>query len=493
MVVERPKVSSSSKESSPELLRNGGESNKFVAKRPSVTKIEDRLVNFELKSSTTENGEHQSNGQVKKDLPKVDINKRREMFEKEQTPDKGNRSSGDFGQATPIMSIKERLSHLEKQKEEANSTNSAQQRLPGEITSIKDRLRNLEKEKEASVATASPKIDVPIGGSIKDRLSSLHSAKSGGADTEETPSPNTTATITTTSTKSAVVVGMAKKPEAPVEFDQVIEVSTLKIEIEQIELATRTAAAAPVETMTTTAEPESLMALDSSIQDAVQDYVTIVQDMKEKEEYREITDEDLFGGTDIDMELDQLQQQDASVSCSAATVTAVEAASGGGSVVESADSLEDVSQLQGAPVIDTLTVLGDLLERSASNHSLSGSSSLVGGGGAGERSTVEEAKKEVEEVEVSQRKEVGLLNSSKPSNQKNGAVATPRVKGVFPQSRSENCLSGSNNNKHLKNQNHPTAEESSSERLPLRASQSTFFDTNSGDRYCVLLINNSRR
>ncbi|GAB0088853.1 hypothetical protein DMENIID0001_033170 [Sergentomyia squamirostris] len=149
----------------------------FVPKRPSVTKIEERLINFELKSTSDSSAEPSS--AVKKDLPKVDILKRRELFEKdkpasvtiapmESTVQK--RLSGDFSNA---KSIKERLSSFEAtQKDEALNSKKSN-RLSGDLSSIKERLSNLEKEKKT--AEKPSKVDVPVV-SLKDRLSSLHSS-----------------------------------------------------------------------------------------------------------------------------------------------------------------------------------------------------------------------------------------------------------------------------------------------------------------------------
>lgn len=484
-------LAKSSKESTPEF-RNGNGSSKFLAKRPSVTKIEDRLVNFELKSSASESPESMGNGQPKKDLPKVDITKRREMFEREQTPEKSNRSSGDFGQtaaAAPMISIKERLRDLERQKEEAsNNSNSGSNanRLSGDITSIKDRLRNLEIHKnDSSANTVGPKFDAPLGGSIKDRLSSLHSAKSGVSDTVEAlPAVDTPKA-------SAVVVGMAKKPQTLVpneEDEQVIEVASLKVEIEQIQLPVPAATMQLDSLMTTTPM--------DSIQDTVQDYVTIIHDVKEKEEYREITDEDLFGGTDIDgvnagdVEIDCLQQD---MSVSSATDTVVNAV-GHYSVQSTSDSLDDLSQLEsnktsGVQVIETLTILGNLLERSASNSNV---------GVAGK------AEERINNDSVVNNNNINIGNGSRNNNSSNCSTiskahvreemdkaAAPAPK--LPQSLSENCLATTTNRVNNNHHNHQH-QMTTTERNPLKSSQSAFFDKQStGDRYCILLINNSRR
>lgn len=134
-------------------------------------------------------------------VPKVDISKRRELFEKIEPESKSSivsRSSVDLNSS---RSIKERLSFLEKNNENNKNKSlerpspeiSVKERLsnlenfkrpdgqaaklskPGELgsTSIKDRLTNLEKSKANTVKQAA---SIDASASIKDRLSSLHSA-----------------------------------------------------------------------------------------------------------------------------------------------------------------------------------------------------------------------------------------------------------------------------------------------------------------------------
>lgn len=83
------------------------------------------------------------------DLPKVDIHKRRELFE---------------------------------QKEDTNSmsTSSAASKLGSEIVSIKDRISSLRSNLATSTVTAAPpkKVELPTTTKLKDRLSSLHQVSS---------------------------------------------------------------------------------------------------------------------------------------------------------------------------------------------------------------------------------------------------------------------------------------------------------------------------
>ncbi|XP_076221380.1 smallish isoform X2 [Nomia melanderi] len=103
------------------------------------------------KSST--NGSKTSlNDESKSTIPvvKVDILKRREIFEKASLKSSegkaNNRLSGDF---TGTKSIKERLSNLEKQKHETESVEKSGKslnRLSGDMSSIRERLSHLEKQ-----------------------------------------------------------------------------------------------------------------------------------------------------------------------------------------------------------------------------------------------------------------------------------------------------------------------------------------------------------
>lgn len=143
-----------------------------AAKRPSLTKIENRLLNFEIKGSSQE---EKVVSQIKKDLPKVDVLKRREMFEKEASlsadklPTTTDRLSNDFAKG---ISIRERLTNLEKRDDVKDAEIKKINRMSGDFGSVKDRLTTIEKPIEFLVERKKP-IDVPVV-SIKDRLSSLH-------------------------------------------------------------------------------------------------------------------------------------------------------------------------------------------------------------------------------------------------------------------------------------------------------------------------------
>lgn len=122
---------------------------------------------------------------VKKDLPKVNISKRRELFEKENSPQETNnnvvnRLSGDFSKS---KSIKERLSSLEQKKDETNSVNKKMNRLSGDVSGIKERFTILNTKTDIEKIT---KVEVPIT-SLKDRLTSLHSAVSAASEEVKKP------------------------------------------------------------------------------------------------------------------------------------------------------------------------------------------------------------------------------------------------------------------------------------------------------------------
>jgi hypothetical protein len=93
--------------------------------------------------------EDYKNRVVKLDLPKVNINKRRELFEKEQ-------------------------------KEEVVTTSSVASKLGTEIVSIKDRISSLRNNLATSTISAAPpkKVELPTTTKLKDRLSSLQQVSS---------------------------------------------------------------------------------------------------------------------------------------------------------------------------------------------------------------------------------------------------------------------------------------------------------------------------
>lgn len=205
-------------------------------KRSFSAKIEDKLMSIEQRTTEYESA---TMNDIKKDLPKVNILKRRELFEKDNSVN-GNdtninnktvvgRLSSDFSNA---KSIKERLSSLEKKDDAGTDATTATtsstnggikdatvkkiNRLSGDLTSIKDRLSNLEKSNNNSINEKNNKIDVTLSATLKDRLSSLQSAvkSNNGNQTiiedEQKSKPLSSAVTTSTITTSAVVTSVTK-------------------------------------------------------------------------------------------------------------------------------------------------------------------------------------------------------------------------------------------------------------------------------------------
>ncbi|XP_029044914.2 calponin homology domain-containing protein DDB_G0272472 isoform X1 [Osmia bicornis bicornis] len=117
--------------------------------RRSLASLDAKL---ESSKSSTNGSKTSLNDDAKSAVPvvKVDILKRREIFEKASQKNSeskaNNRLSGDF---TNTKSIKERLSNLEKQKHDTESndkTGKALSRLSGDMSSIRERLSHLEKQ-----------------------------------------------------------------------------------------------------------------------------------------------------------------------------------------------------------------------------------------------------------------------------------------------------------------------------------------------------------
>ncbi|KAH8288350.1 hypothetical protein KR054_001361 [Drosophila jambulina] len=124
------------------------------------SKIEDRLSGFEVTSpSDTQEGVEKQ----KVDVPKVDISKRKEIFEQAK-------SSGSHGgtSAAPKVVLRDRLT---------NGNGGAPagfkpevKRLSGDISSIRDRMQSLEQQRNAF--NSSKSVDVPVP-PLKQRLNSL--------------------------------------------------------------------------------------------------------------------------------------------------------------------------------------------------------------------------------------------------------------------------------------------------------------------------------
>ncbi|XP_076280021.1 smallish isoform X1 [Lasioglossum baleicum] len=160
------------------------------------------LVSLDAKldsaKSSTNGSKTSLNEESKSAMPvvKVDILKRREIFEKatlKNTEGKANnRLSGDF---TGTKSIKERLSNLEKQKHEPESTEKSGKslnRLSGDMSSIRERLSHLEKqaserESKSSVHRKLSTEELETVRPLRERLSTLEKYSSS----DESSAPGT--------------------------------------------------------------------------------------------------------------------------------------------------------------------------------------------------------------------------------------------------------------------------------------------------------------
>nr|AAM11083.1 GH25780p [Drosophila melanogaster] len=123
------------------------------------SKIEDRLSGFEVTSpSDTQEGVEKQ----KVDVPKVDISKRKEIFEQA----KAEVSNGG-APAAPKLVFRDGLTN-------GNSATTAPKsevrRLSGDISSIRDRMQSLEQQRKAF--SSSKSVDVPVP-PLKQRLNSL--------------------------------------------------------------------------------------------------------------------------------------------------------------------------------------------------------------------------------------------------------------------------------------------------------------------------------
>ncbi|XP_018377542.1 PREDICTED: calponin homology domain-containing protein DDB_G0272472 isoform X4 [Trachymyrmex cornetzi] len=166
--------------------------------RRSLTGIDSKLdtAKSSLNGSKTNLNDDSSKSPLS--LVKVDILKRREVFEKasQKSSDSkaNNRLSGDF---TGTKSIKERLSSLERQKYETENgdkaTNKTLNRLSGDMSSIRERLTHLEKqaserESKSSVHRKLSTEDLETVRPVRERLSTLEKYSSS----DESSVPTTT-------------------------------------------------------------------------------------------------------------------------------------------------------------------------------------------------------------------------------------------------------------------------------------------------------------
>lgn len=164
-------VNNNIKEKSPE---KNGDLNRI---RTNVSiKIEEKVSSFQY-----ERGNDAKNNNQKKDLPKVDIHKRREQFERENSQEPPS-NKPKLPEIANKKSIKERLSSLEKFTEESHVQKSTRElsKLPNEVKPLKERLSSLEKVKstEPEKMKRLSNGDLNNTKSLKERLSSLKSQTS---------------------------------------------------------------------------------------------------------------------------------------------------------------------------------------------------------------------------------------------------------------------------------------------------------------------------
>uniref|UniRef100_A0A1B6E150 DUF4757 domain-containing protein n=2 Tax=Clastoptera arizonana TaxID=38151 RepID=A0A1B6E150_9HEMI len=147
-----------------------------VKPRRNSCKIEEKLSELEeIKKKSVSTTELNNDARKKSiSVPKVDILKRRELFEKspeDEQNSKLNRISGDFSSS---KSIRERLFSLEKQSDE--NTSSSTKKISCEV-SVKGRLSNIEqntsKDNKNNSIKSNQIIQETKHKSVKDRLSSL--------------------------------------------------------------------------------------------------------------------------------------------------------------------------------------------------------------------------------------------------------------------------------------------------------------------------------
>ncbi|XP_041983299.1 LIM domain only protein 7 isoform X3 [Aricia agestis] len=145
-----------------------------------INKIRTSVSNmFEAKltSLQQDGGFDTKNNNAKKDLPKVDIHKRREQFERENSQESQNNKK--IPEINNKRSIKDRLSSLEKLTEESHLQKSTRDldKISAEVKPLKERLSCLEKVKtsEPEKVNRLSNGDLSKTKSLKERLSSLKS------------------------------------------------------------------------------------------------------------------------------------------------------------------------------------------------------------------------------------------------------------------------------------------------------------------------------
>lgn len=181
--------------------------------RKDSIKIEEELCDLERIQSRKFSGSFTDiqSSERKRNVPKVDITKRKELFERSESSDANEqakiapRAAGDLANS---QSIRARVSNLERQKSEENAEKSRQVKQLSSEISVKDRLSRLERQQSTenqTKSTSSSKLNTfvspgdatgPPPPSLKERLSSLEQV------TSQDRTSKVSAEITPTSIKS---------------------------------------------------------------------------------------------------------------------------------------------------------------------------------------------------------------------------------------------------------------------------------------------------
>ncbi|CAH1635908.1 unnamed protein product [Spodoptera littoralis] len=217
-------VNNNFKEKSPE---KNGDLNRI---RTNVSnKIEEKLSSFQQ-----ERANDTKNNNQKKDLPKVDIHKRREQFEREnsQEPQANKPKLPDIANK---KSIKERLSSLEKFTEDSHIQKSTSDltKLPTEVKPLKERLSSLEKVKstEPEKVKRLSNGDLSNTRSLKERLSSL---KSQTSEEETKPTKTEVKEVSMSLKERLSCLDAAKNKEIPkISVEEELAHKDMEIKVEE--------------------------------------------------------------------------------------------------------------------------------------------------------------------------------------------------------------------------------------------------------------------
>ncbi|XP_066903203.1 LIM domain only protein 7 isoform X4 [Halyomorpha halys] len=156
-------------------------------KRGSLTKIDSYISQIEL-NKTKANCDATDSAKKPVAVPKVDVHKRRELFEKIKENEEHNKLNKTSSELSSAKSIKERLSSLEKHQENLDSSRTNIASSINTTTGVKDRLSNIEKISNSNFVPR--RSSEPLSSqSIKDRLSSFEKSKSNSPKSHNVVEP----------------------------------------------------------------------------------------------------------------------------------------------------------------------------------------------------------------------------------------------------------------------------------------------------------------